>query len=102
MLESGPVDSTRSQWSYDDLPYLMGLMLGDGKHSPSAESTKDVHWVLYDRVLRVRPDAPDDPNRDRFLVSKGHGPVSYYAVLAAKGFIPIDALGGFEIGRAHV
>jgi transketolase len=42
----------------------------------------------YDQVLRVSSGAPDDPGRDRFLLSKGHGPAAYYAVLAAKGFIP--------------
>jgi transketolase len=52
----------------------------------------DVLWVLYDRVLRVSPDVRDDPVRDRFLLSKGHGPIAYYAVLAAKGFIPLDWL----------
>jgi hypothetical protein len=39
--------------------------------------------------------APDDPDRDRFLLSKGHGPAAYYAVLAAHGFIPADLLPGF-------
>ncbi|MBA4180279.1 MAG: transketolase [Anaerolinea sp.] len=82
-------------WSFNDLPNLMALMLGDGKHAPSADSTIDILWVLYDRILRVNPDAPDDPLRDRFLLSKGHGPVSFYAVLAAKGFIPIDELRNF-------
>ncbi|MDH3498940.1 MAG: thiamine pyrophosphate-dependent enzyme, partial [Acidimicrobiia bacterium] len=47
----------------------------------------DVVWVLYDRIMRINPDRPDDPARDRFLLSKGHGPMAYYAVLAAKGFI---------------
>ena len=52
-------------------------------------------WVLYDRVLRVDPDHPDDPDRDRFLLSKGHGPAAYYAVLAAKGFVDAESLAGF-------
>lgn len=50
--------------------------------------TLDAIWVLYDRVLRVDPQRPDDPARDRFLLSKGHGPSAFYAVLAAKGFFP--------------
>src|SRR3979409_1637951 len=74
-------------YGYADLPGLLGRMTGAEKHSPSAASTLDVLWVLYDRVLRVSPDAPDDPDRDRFLVSKGHGPMACYAVLAAKGFL---------------
>ncbi|MFI2643843.1 transketolase [Streptomyces sp. NPDC018610] len=80
---------------YADLPRLMGLMTGDEKHGPAATSTLDVLWVLYDRVLRVRPEQRDDPLRDRFLLSKGHGPMAYYAVLAAKGFVPVDWLADF-------
>ena len=70
------------RYGYDDLPRLMSLMTGDEKHGPSATSTLDVTWVLYDRVLRVSPETARDPNRDRFVLSKGHGPM--------------------EIGRAHV
>lgn len=71
---------------YDDLPMLMSLMTGDEKHSFSATSTLDVLWVLYDRVLKIDPAHPAADDRDRFLLSKGHGPMAFYAVLAAKGF----------------
>jgi transketolase len=81
--------------TYSDLPRLLTLMTGDEKHTPSATSTLDVLWVLYDRVLRVTAEHPDDPGRDRFLLSKGHGPAAYYAVLAAKGFVPESWLPGF-------
>ena len=81
--------------TYAELPGLMTVMTGDEKHGPSATSTLDVLWVLYDQVLRVSPDRLDDPGRDRFLLSKGHGPAAYYAVLAAKGFIPESWLAGF-------
>jgi transketolase len=77
------------------LSELMTLMTGDEKHGPSATSTLDAIWVLYDRVLRIDPSRLDDPDRDRFLLSKGHGPMAYYAVLAAKGLLPVDALAGF-------
>ncbi|HEU0336167.1 MAG TPA: thiamine pyrophosphate-dependent enzyme [Gaiellaceae bacterium] len=90
--------------TYDDLPRLLGLMSGDEKHDPSALSTLDVLWVLYDRILRVAPATADDPARDRFLLSKGHGPMAYYAVLAAKGFVPLEALptfGGYDSPLGH-
>jgi transketolase len=80
---------------YDDLPTLLTRLTGDEKHDWSSLSTLDVLWVLYDRVLRVDPDAPYAADRDRFLLSKGHGPAAYYAVLAAKGFIDPAALEGF-------
>lgn len=67
---------------------LVARVTGDEKHDPSAHSTLDVLWVLFDQVLRVAPDHLDDPDRDRFLLSKGHGPASTYAVLAAKSYFP--------------
>jgi transketolase len=67
-------------------------LTGDEKHASAALSTLDVIWVLYDRILRVDPTRPDDPERDRFLLSKGHGPAAYYAVLATVGFFPADWL----------
>jgi transketolase len=70
-----------------DLATLFRRMTGDEKHEWSAASTVDVLWVLYDRVLNVDPASTDHPDRDRFLLSKGHGPMAYYAILAAKGFI---------------
>lgn len=71
---------------------LFRRMVGDEKHIWAAVSTTDTLWVLYDRVLNVSPEKVDDPDRDRFYLSKGHGPVSYYAMLAAKGFIEPEML----------
>jgi transketolase len=86
---------TTTTATYDDLPALMTLMTGDEKHGASATSTLDVLWVLFHDILRVDCDRPDDPARDRFLLSKGHGPMAYYAVLAAHGFLTRDELAGF-------
>jgi transketolase len=81
--------------TYDDVLALITTMTGDEKHAAASESTLDVLWTLYDRVLDVRPERLDDPLRDRFLLSKGHGPMAYYAVLAAKGFFPPQWLPGW-------
>jgi len=78
--------TTAPTFGYDDLPELITRLTGDEKHDQSSFSTLDVLWVLYDRVLG---------EDDRFLLSKGHGPTAYYAVLAAKGILPVDALDGF-------
>src|SRR5215813_14086213 len=87
--------ATATTLGYEDLPGLLTLLTGDEKHDRSSFSTLDVLWVLYDRVLRVDPEHTEDPSRDRFLLSKGHGPAAYYAVLAAKGFVELDELDGF-------
>jgi transketolase len=65
---------------------LLERLTGDEKHDWSAHSTFDVLTVLYERVLR---------EGDRFLLSKGHGPQAYYAVLAAQGSIPVEELDTF-------
>ncbi|MDG4773807.1 transketolase [Solwaraspora sp. WMMD792] len=89
---------------YAALPPLLRRITGDEKHEPSANSTLDVLWVLYDRILRISPQTVDAVDRDRFLLSKGHGPAAYYAVLAAKGFIPdawLDDLAGPDSPLGH-
>ncbi|WP_371482337.1 transketolase [Kitasatospora sp. NBC_00315] len=83
------------EYAFGDLPGLMALMTGAEKHGPAATSTLDVLWVLYDRVLDVDPAGFGRQDRDRFLLSKGHGPMAYYAVLAAKGFLAPDVLTSF-------
>jgi transketolase len=100
MTERRPTSTFR----YDDLPPLVAMQAGDEKHDPAANSTLDVLWVLYDEVLHVSPEMMDDPTRDRFYLSKGHGPMSYYAVLAAHDFFPVDwlpTLGAFESPLGH-
>jgi transketolase len=75
---------------------LMSMQTGDEKHDWSAYSTLDVLWVLYDRVLRYDAKNPRSEERDRFVLSKGHGPIAFYAILADKGFFPIEELKNFE------
>lgn len=90
----------KERLSFADLPGLMDMMSGDEKHDHSAASTLDVLWVLYDQILRVSPDSVADDDRDRFLLSKGHAPKAFYAVLAAKGFIELAELPGFGTFRS--
>jgi transketolase len=80
---------------YADLPRLVAMQSGDEKHGAAANSTLDVLWVLYDEILHVSPETMDDPVRDRFYLSKGHGPTAYYAVLAAHDFFPVSWLPTF-------
>jgi len=96
MMHANRTSPVRSEFTeYGDLPKLISLMTGDEKHSASASSTQDVLWVLYDRVLRIDPARASADDRDRFLLSKGHGPMAFYAVLAAKGFVDPESLRTF-------
>ena len=58
-------------------------------------STTDVLTTLFFAVLRVDPKAPDDPKRDRFILSKGHCAGALYSTLALRGFFPTDMLSSF-------
>jgi transketolase len=64
-------------------------------HIGGAFSMADLLAVLYGGTLRVRPDDPAWPDRDRFLLSKGHTCSALYAALAIRGFFPIDELTTF-------
>jgi transketolase len=56
----------------------------------------DVLAVLYADVLHVDPSAPDRPDRDRLVLSKGHAAAALYAVLALRGFFPEAWLAGYH------
>lgn len=68
-------------------------------HIGSALSISDILAVLYGEVLRLDPRQPAWPDRDRFILSKGHACVAVYAALAECGFIAREQL--IEYGRDH-
>ena len=65
-------------------------------HPGGSLSIADVLAYLYKYELRVDPKNPDDPDRDRFVLSKGHTAPALYAILAESGFIPKEDLTGFR------
>jgi transketolase len=64
-------------------------------HLASSLSCADILTVAYWHVLNVNPHRPDDLLRDRFILSKGHAAAALYAVLAMKGYFPIEELDSF-------
>jgi len=60
---------------------------GRDGHIPSAFSILDIITWLYDEVLKVDPKRPDDPERDYFILSKGHGCLALYVNLHRHGFV---------------
>lgn len=70
-------------------------------HIGAALSQLDLLVALYWRYLRIDPARPDAPERDRFVLSKGHGGLGLAAVLAERGFFPMAELRHFgETGQA--
>ncbi|MEE1242292.1 transketolase [Frisingicoccus sp.] len=66
------------------------IMEGNGGHIGGDMSVMDILVQLYFNDMNISPENMDDPNRDRFVMSKGHSVEALYAVLAAKGFFPIE------------
>lgn len=65
-------------------------------------SAMDLLIALYFRVMSVRPEEPGWPERDRFILSKGHSAIGLYIVLALRGFLPIEELKTFDKGHSRL
>lgn len=61
-------------------------------HIGGGYSSIDILSVLYTGVLNVTPETAEDPDRDIFILSKGHIAASFYTVLAHSGFLPMEDL----------
>ncbi len=70
-------------------------------HIGGSLSSMDILTTLYFHVMRVNPAAPRDPNRDRFVLSKGHCTPALYSMLALKGFFPVEDLKLFRRIEGH-
>ena len=66
------------------------ICAGKAGHIGGDMSVMDTLVALYFNQMNVTPDNMDDPNHDRFVMSKGHSVEALYAVLAKKGFFPIQ------------
>ena len=66
------------------------IMEGKGGHIGGDMSVMEILMSLYFSQMNVTPENQDSPDRDRFVLSKGHSVEAYYAVLAAKGFLDIQ------------
>jgi transketolase len=74
---------------------IRGLEGGGRGHIGSSLSLIEIMRVLYDDILRYRPSEPGWEGRDRCILSKGHGCLAQYVMLADKGFFPIELLDTF-------
>ena len=70
-------------------------------HPGGSLSCMDILTVLYFGVMRIDPEAPKAPGRDRFVMSKGHCTPALYSVLAMRGFFPQDDLKLFRSIDGH-
>jgi transketolase len=59
-------------------------------------SATDILTALYFRVLNIRPEEPNWPDRDRFILSKGHSSIALYVVMALRGYFPLEEVCTFD------
>ena len=71
---------------------LRGTHAAKSGHPGGSLSSTEYFTYLYNKEIRVDPQNPQDPNRDRFVLSKGHVAPGLYATLANRGFFPVDEL----------
>lgn len=71
-------------------------------HVGSCFSAMELLVVLYAKILRVDPTDPQWPERDRFLLSKGHACAALYAILAESGFFPVEWLDDFYLNGSRL
>ena len=71
---------------------LRGTHAAKSGHPGGSLSSTEYFTYLYNKEIRVDPKNPHDPNRDRFVLSKGHVAPGLYATLANRGFFPVDEL----------
>jgi len=67
-----------------------------GAHVGGGMSMLDMLVVLYFKYMNIDTGNPDDPDRDRFVLSKGHGAIGYVPTLAERGFFDKELLGSFN------
>src|SRR5499427_5540768 len=74
---------------------VRALAGGERGHVGSSMSLIEIMRVLYDDILRYRPQEPKWRERDRMILSKGHGCIAQYVMLAEKGYFPLETLDTF-------
>ncbi len=71
---------------------VIGTHAAKSGHPGGSLSAADIFTYLFFEELNIDPAKPDDPDRDRFVLSKGHTAPGYYAALANRGFFPVEDL----------
>ena len=74
----------------------------NGSHVGGGLSAIEIFAALYGGILHFDVNHPEDENRDRLVVSKGHCVLAYYSALNAVGFMSQEDLDGFEVDGQHL
>ena len=75
---------------------IEGVYHAKSGHPGGSLSAADIYTYLYFKEMHVDPQNPKDPDRDRFVLSKGHTCPGLYGALAERGFFPREEMKGFR------
>ena len=81
---------------------LQTAVWGGSGHVGGSLSAMDCMTILYHRFMKIDPQNPDMPDRDRFILSKGHCAVGYAPILVDLGFMPESELKIFNLTGAKI
>src|ERR1700693_3277602 len=89
--------SRRGRW------LVLSTVAGSGAgHVGGPMSAMDLLIGLFFRGMDIRPEEPGWPERDRFILSKGHAAIGLYTVMALRGFLPVEELKTFDKGNSRL
>jgi transketolase len=84
------------------LEVIKAVYVARAGHLGGPLSAADMLAALYFHVLRIRPDEPAWPDRDRFILSKGHSSIGLYATMALRGYLPVEELATFDAAHSRL
>ena len=84
------------------LEVIKAVYVARAGHLGGPLSAADMLAALYFNVMRIRPDEPSWPDRDRFILSKGHSSIGLYATMALRGYFPVAELATFDAANSRL
>jgi len=101
-VEAGEVARLQEIARQIRLEVIKAVYVARAGHLGGPLSAADMLAALYFNVLRIRPDDPAWPDRDRFILSKGHSSIGLYATMALRGYFPVEELATFDAAHSRL
>jgi transketolase len=101
-LDNAELDRLREVARRIRVETVRSVYVAKAGHLGGPLSAADMLAALYFRILRIRPDEPAWPDRDRFVLSKGHSSIGLYAAMALRGYFPVEELATFDAAHSRL
>ena len=101
-VEAGEVARLQEIARQIRLEVIKAVYVARAGHLGGPLSAADMLAALYFNVMRIRPDEPAWPDRDRFILSKGHSSIGLYATMALRGYFPVEELATFDAAHSRL